>query len=91
MNNTWSTFFKIKDPSQATEVWGYVKLSLYIRKMLHGKGYWVCDTVKHWISTLNSEKEQFPEGFSFPSVIEDIALTSTLGINHACLSHILEE
>ena len=51
----------------------------------------MCDIVKHWISTLNSYKEPFPEGFSFPSVIEYIALTSTLGINHPCPSHISQE
>lgn len=29
---------KKKDPAQAIYVWGYVKFSLYIRKMLPGKG-----------------------------------------------------
>ena len=81
--------FFTKDPSQATKVWGYVKLSLYIRKMLLGTGFCVCDIVKHWISTVNTWKKPFPEDFAFPSVTEYIALTSTLDINHPFLLHIL--
>ena len=70
-----------------TKVWGYVNLSLYNIKMLLGTGFWVCDIVKHWISTLNTWKKLFPEDVSFPSVTEHIALTSTFDINHPCLLH----